>query len=145
MKLNKDIQLGLLFVLYLTRAGRASVDVAADNLNLPAEFLQQVSRRLRVGGVIKSIRGPGGGYEIVDEPTVEDVFNALDPIELIKKIDHMSYMKSEVEHRVLCNFASSLRSSMRLVLKRKIKDLCNETQANEAAMFNKIDISKGGH
>lgn len=145
MTINKNLQYAILFMFYLHRAGRANVETAAENLNIPLEFLQQLSRVLRISGIVKSFRGPGGGYEIVGEPTFEDVFDALDPIEIIKGKDHIKYATGEAEHRSLLNFAGGLRSSMKLILKRKIKDLCNETQVNEGAMMKRADVSHGGH
>ncbi len=143
--MNKDIQYVLLFCLYIVRGGRVTVDIAAKNLDISLPFLQQIARKLKLGGVVRSVRGPGGGYELIGEPTVEDVFKALSPVEILSTKDVLKYSKGEIEHRVLVNLGRSIHSAMRLVLKRKIKDVCKETEANEAALLRSLDVSGGIH
>lgn len=44
--------------------------------SISLHYLEQLFRRLRKGGVVKSVRGPGGGYVLarsMDEITVKDV------------------------------------------------------------------------
>lgn len=48
--------------------------------NLPIAYLEQLFRQLRIGGVVKSVRGPGGGYVLAKEPseiTIQDVLKAV--------------------------------------------------------------------
>lgn len=78
MNLTKEAEYAILFCMYLSRAGRATVGAAAENLHLSKSFLEQVSRKLRLSSMITSVRGPGGGYELISkEVTVYDLLNAL--------------------------------------------------------------------
>jgi Rrf2 family protein len=54
-------------------------DISARQ-NLPIAYLEQLFRQLRIGGVVKSVRGPGGGYVLAKEATettIGDVFKAV--------------------------------------------------------------------
>lgn len=77
MKLNQKTIYALLFVLYLGRTGRANTYTVAQSMGLSTNFLEQVARTLRVGGVVKSIRGPGGGYELLGDPSYGQVLAAM--------------------------------------------------------------------
>lgn len=146
MKFNKDIQIAILFTTYLSRSGRADLETIAENLSISLSFLEQIARKLRIGNVVKSIRGPGGGYELVDDSTIQHIFNAINPIALIASEDVTSYfLLGEVEHRTLVNFSKTIVQALRPVLKRKIKDIINETQANESAAFRGLTEQSGKH
>lgn len=51
----------------------------AGELNIDLQYAQQVLQRLRRKGIIKSVRGPHGGYRLSrpsDEITLEDILKA---------------------------------------------------------------------
>jgi len=48
----------------------------SERQNISLHYLEQLFRRLRKGGVVKSVRGPGGGYVLsraMDEISIKDV------------------------------------------------------------------------
>ncbi len=48
--------------------------------NISAEFLEQIFFKLRKGGIITSVRGPGGGFKLarkVEEISIADIFDAV--------------------------------------------------------------------
>jgi Rrf2 family iron-sulfur cluster assembly transcriptional regulator len=48
----------------------------SDRQNISLHYLEQLFRRLRKGGVVKSVRGPGGGYVLsrgMDDISIKDV------------------------------------------------------------------------
>lgn len=48
--------------------------------NLPIAYLEQLFRQLRIAGVVKSVRGPGGGYVLAKEASeisIQDVLKAV--------------------------------------------------------------------
>lgn len=48
--------------------------------NISLHYLEQLFRKLRNGQVVKSVRGPGGGYVLarsMDEITIKDVLNCV--------------------------------------------------------------------
>lgn len=62
-------------------AGRAvKLQDISDRQGLPLSYLEQLFRQLRIGGVVKSVRGPGGGYILAKdsaEISVQDVLKAV--------------------------------------------------------------------
>ncbi len=53
----------------------------AASQNISQEYLEQLFARLRRAGLVESVRGPGGGYRLADDP--EDIFI----IEIIRAAD----------------------------------------------------------
>jgi Rrf2 family iron-sulfur cluster assembly transcriptional regulator len=57
-----------------------SIRTLSELEDISAEFLEQIFFRLRKAGLIKSTRGPGGGFQLVktlSEITVADIFQAV--------------------------------------------------------------------
>ena len=57
-----------------------SIRTLSEIEDISAEFLEQIFFRLRKAGLIKSTRGPGGGFQLVkplDQITIADIFNAV--------------------------------------------------------------------
>ncbi len=123
MKLNKDVQYGFLLTMYLARAGRSNIYSIADNLGMSSTFLSQVARKLRVAGVIKSSRGPGGGYELNGRPTVGAVFSALMDTPLFIEKDEMTELsKGEVEERAFAHLIRHMGSALSPVFNMPVAD-----------------------
>ncbi|WJT09264.1 RrF2 family transcriptional regulator [Vibrio harveyi] len=58
--------------------GILTVEQLAKQLNLSQSYVEQITSMLRKGGVITSVRGPGGGYLIDSQRiTVRDVAIAM--------------------------------------------------------------------
>lgn len=138
MTLNKKIQLGLLFTLYLSRSGKTTIASAAEGLRVSKAFLEQVARELRMGKVIRSTRGPGGGYELVGEPTVSDVFRTLSPINLLTTQARQANSTGSHERRSLNHLAFNLTAAMTPVLNRKIKNVGMDVVASDTAKMNRL-------
>ena len=63
-----------------------SADLLAKETKTPRRYLTRVLQDLTAGGILRSRSGPGGGYEIgtsVDQLSILDVINVVDPIERI--------------------------------------------------------------
>lgn len=125
MKLNKKTQLGIMLALYLSRNGRSSCKTVAKRLNLPPVFLDQVAQLLRKGGVIKSTKGPGGGYEILGDPCISDVYTALESSPLLEIAEITALSRGEKEHRSLVYLALDINCALGNVMHRKIRSLVN--------------------
>ena len=57
-----------------------SIRTLSEIEDISAEFLEQIFFRLRKAGLIKSTRGPGGGFQLVkplDQISVADIFEAV--------------------------------------------------------------------
>jgi len=66
----------------------ASADHLADQTQVPRRYLTRVLQDLAAAGLVQSRPGPGGGYELckpIDQVTLLDVVNTVDPIERIRR------------------------------------------------------------
>jgi Rrf2 family iron-sulfur cluster assembly transcriptional regulator len=66
-----------------SRGGERPVSLAqlAQAQNIPLPYLEQIFSRLRRGGLVKSVRGPGGGYALTRAPQevcIVDIVGAVD-------------------------------------------------------------------
>ncbi len=62
-------------------AGAVALSAIAERQNISLSYLEQLFARLRRAGVVKSVRGPGGGYVLarpMAETTVADIVVAVD-------------------------------------------------------------------
>ena len=137
MRINSRLQNGLLLVLYLSRSGRANIANIARNLNLPRYFLDQIARQLRLGKVIKSVRGPGGGYELIGSPTVGSVFFALSQNQLLTHHEASSYRRGELEHRALARLVEDFTFSLSPVYNRTMNGVISELVQAEKMMLER--------
>ena len=85
MKLTRASGYALAALAYLARekpeAPVASHDMAARANGIPEKFLLKILRRLASVGILRSIRGPNGGYRLAHAPkdiTLLEVVEAVD-------------------------------------------------------------------
>ena len=85
MHITKWAEYGILCCLHLGRKADQTAATGAaeisDALKIPLQYTQQILHRLRKGGVIKSIRGPHGGFQLVKAPqltTLKDILYAAE-------------------------------------------------------------------
>jgi len=142
MRMNIKTQYGLLLVLYIYRAGRATVGTIAANLDMSPTFLTQVAAKLRRSGIIKSIRGPSGGYEVVGAPTVGDVYFALNTSGVLTLKEISCYYRGEFEHRALARCVEDLHFQLNPVFRRKIVDVGTELIQAETHMMEQANTNK---
>ena len=65
-----------------------SANLLAEQTKVPRRYLTRVLQDLCAAGLVKSRRGPSGGYELThatSKVTILDVINTVSPIERIKK------------------------------------------------------------
>lgn len=68
MKLNKKLEIGINAVSALKkREGFVRTSDIATEIGTTVNFLEQIMRNLRVGGIVTVKRGPGGGYSLNKE------------------------------------------------------------------------------
>lgn len=83
MTITKTGRYGLRAVINLARTGHnrpVSIASLATQENVSSDFLEQIFFKLKKSGLIKSIRGPGGGFVLnrtTEEISVQDVLGAL--------------------------------------------------------------------
>lgn len=66
----------------------AQIRSIAERQEIPVRYLEQILNRLRRAGIVRTVRGPRGGYYLGRSPaqiTVADVVRATDgPVSLVK-------------------------------------------------------------
>jgi Rrf2 family protein len=140
LRINKKLQYGLLFVIYLSRSGRSTVDIVSKNISVPKNFLEQIARQLRLSGVIRSIRGPSGGYELNTNCTIGDVFAALKQDKLLDPRDMAVLKRGQLEHRALAMAVQDLYFAQAQVLTRRIVDVVRELVSAETHIMNSMNV-----
>ena len=61
--------------------GPASVNKIADRQDLPAPYLEKLLIKMRQAGIVKSIRGSQGGYQLATPPETISIGQILDAVE----------------------------------------------------------------
>lgn len=94
MKISTKGRYGLTLMIELARnygAGPLSLKSIAEQKDLSNHYLEQLATPLRNAGLIRSVRGPYGGYTLAKEPeliTTGDVIRVLEgPITLVEGIE----------------------------------------------------------
>lgn len=123
MKINKRAQYGILLCIYLSNAGRATLETVSLNLGLSKSFLDQVARDLRLGGLVKSIKRPHSGYELQGDPTVGNVLSILSPVSILDKGDYAELRVGGTEQRAFANFVKNLTNGLQPLLGVRIREL----------------------
>lgn len=84
MRITKWGEYGILCSLYLARRYTETAVGAADIAHaqiIPIQYTQQILQRLRKGKIVRSIRGPHGGYRLAREPgeiSLKDILYAAE-------------------------------------------------------------------
>jgi len=138
MRLTKESQYAILLSLYIARAGRANIETAAANLGLSESFLYQVARNLRKGNILNSIRGPGGGYELVNSIRLLDVLSSIDGNGLLSQTERLKYATGVPEERALELIVSNMGLAMWPLLNKPIKTIMAELSSKETSILNLI-------
>ena len=67
----------------LESSGPVSLSDIASNQNIELNYLEQLFRKLRIAGIVKSIRGSNGGYTYAKNPSnisIKEVMHAVDEV-----------------------------------------------------------------
>lgn len=61
--------------------GPVSLSDLSENQNIELSYLEQIFRKLRIAGIVKSTRGRNGGYMYAKDPsiiTIKEIMNAVE-------------------------------------------------------------------
>ena len=84
MRFTTQAEYGLICTLHLARFGAMGPVAAremAEKEELPADYTEKILRRLRQAGIVNSVRGVSGGFELArdaSEISVKDVIEATE-------------------------------------------------------------------
>jgi len=68
---------------FLQSSGPVSLSDISNNQNIELTYLEQIFRKLRLAGIVKSIRGRNGGYLYAKNPasiSIKEVMHAVDEV-----------------------------------------------------------------
>ena len=68
---------------FLQSSGPVSLGDISVNQNIEITYLEQIFRKLRIAGIVKSIRGRNGGYMYAKDPaniSIKEVMYAVDEV-----------------------------------------------------------------
>ena len=116
--LTKKSKYGLKAVLYLARAAEAGkgpvpVSQIAEREQLPRKFLEAILLELTRHGLLRSKKGPGGGYSLVRGPgevTLGQILTALDTARpLVTCLGQRSDVRcAECAHQADCRIRAAM-------------------------------------
>ena len=84
MKISTQIRYGvrsLCDIAYNSVGSPAQIKSISERQNISPRYIEQIFQKLKKGGIIKSVRGPLGGYFLTRRPeeiTVGDVIRAIE-------------------------------------------------------------------
>lgn len=141
MKLSTQIQYGvraLCDMVYYSTGSPAQVKYISQRQHISPRYIEQIFQRLKRGGIVKSLRGPLGGYYLTRKPediTIGDVVRAVDgkSIQLVSCSGEKRRSKKMCEKFGKCVTADVwTEASTRLMDyfdSLTIKQLCEEAKA----------------
>ena len=126
MRVTKWGEYGILCSLYLAKKqqdGPIGASEIAESQQIPLQYTQQILQRLRKGQIIKSIRGPKGGYALSrppEETTLKDILYAAegDTFEVL--------CESHPIYNELCESRNCGLKSVWIELKRAVDELLEQ-------------------
>ena len=68
---------------FLQSSGPVSLSDISNNQNIELTYLEQIFRKLRLAGIVKSIRGRNGGYLYAKNPasiSIKEIMHAVDEV-----------------------------------------------------------------
>jgi len=111
------------------RKGPVSVSGISEREGIPTSYLEQLLNRLKKGGIVKSFRGPRGGYVLAKDPSKIRVYNIVQVLEgnlaPVSCVDSRKKFKCErIEKCITKPLWQKLNKSIEGVLKSvTVKDL----------------------
>lgn len=119
MKFSTKVRYGLRAMIELAcRHGSGPIQLGsvADNQQISAKYLHAVMQQLRIGGLVRTIRGAHGGFELSRDPDqikVIEVIEAIDgPIAVVDCVLHdcaFQHSSPCVANEVWCDITKAIR------------------------------------
>lgn len=96
----------------------------SDRQNIPLHYLEQLFRKLRIAGIVHSVRGPGGGYIMNQEPKTITVKNLLDAVEEHAEVEEDLVAPTDEANKTKAYFGTMVENhTNELLEKTTLEDL----------------------
>ncbi len=148
MKLTTRGRYALIALMELAEQGSTmpiTLAAIADRQNLSVSYLEYLFRRLKLNHLVRSVRGPGGGYTLADSPSrisiarvVLAVDNSLLDID-INTDEHQESFTSFLDHRLWHGIHQKLYEYLDNITLYDLLKECNRTAS--VVHFNSLKLS----
>ena len=143
MKISTKGRYGLRVIMELARnygQGPLSADIISQNQDISKKYIHLIVMELKSTGLIRAVRGPGGGYELAKTPssiTAMDVFSALEgrilPVDCVAEASACRRAERCAARDVWCDLAVAAE---RVLSEITLQQLSAKQLAKECAAIN---------
>lgn len=136
MKISRKGEYALRAMIYLSlnyQKGPVQIKKIADKEKLPKKFLEQILLELKNAGLVESIRGAGGGYNLIKSPdkiTLAQVIRIMDgPLAPLSCVSKLAYVRCPDEkncglHSVMLDVRNAIADILEGIT---FADVCQRT------------------
>lgn len=130
---------GYIATMYIARVGTAGAEEISRVMDLPLPFLRKVLVDLVSGYVLAAKKGPGGGYSLIGDVTLSDVFAVLQPLDFLTQNEFMDFRVSgDLERRSLVQLALGMQAVLDTILNKPLTKLVFDLKQTE--VLNKANV-----
>ena len=111
----------------------------AEKLNIPAPFLAKIFQKLSKKKIIRSIKGPNGGFYLTEEElskSLLDIIECIDGLDIFSNcflgLPKCSDEKPCAIHHIIAPFKKTLKAE---VLNKTIYEIARETKNGKSYIF----------
>lgn len=129
MFLTKECDYAIRVVRSLADMEMKSVKTICVGEHIPHPFAYKILKKLERAGIVKSLRGSAGGYQLVKKPkevTLLDIISAVDDHLLLNECLQDGYVCENNVHGNLCNVHMELSRLQALLVKALTEKTMND-------------------
>lgn len=129
------------------KSGPISLSDISHRQDIALSYLEQIFARLRKAGLVKSVRGPGGGYNIVksyDNLKISEIISAVEEsIKITRCSDEKNGCMSDKSQCVAHNLWEGLGNQINNYLESiTLKDVCLKNVPLAKGNFHSFEVAK---
>lgn len=140
MQITRAGEYGVLGLMHLARGHpgqRAMIDEMSRQEGIPKSFLAKIFQNLAKAGLVRSVRGSGGGFALAKSPAEISVLEIVEAVEGRIVFQRCKQDKPECEHVggcALCSLFERAQDGVKDVLTRtSLRDLIQQQEERNAA------------
>lgn len=119
--------------------GPLPVKLISERQDIPLKYLEQLLFQLKKGGIIKSVRGPAGGYVLTRSP---DNFSIGDVIKILEGPLHMSGCVVSGDGRHCQRYESCVSKILWSKIEKRIDLVLSEISLEDLSAFGEESASE---
>ena len=143
MKLSTRTRYGVRAILDIAEnygRGPLQLKAIAEHQEISVKYLEQLMAILKSAGIVRSVRGPSGGYVLARSPNeikVSDCFNCLEgPVVTTECVDNSSFCPRTTDC-VARELWAEVQGAMMTVLQSKtLQNLVDRAKENKASDYH---------